>query len=164
MARSASANFPFAQFAAVFLCSLQCGCAAFLADDASGPHLEASNSQASPPLGPYSSAVCAGDLLFVSGVLGFDHGANRFAAPDISAQTEQAFNNLESVLSAADASLGDIVKISVYLRSPADAKEMNAVYEKRLGKLRPARTFIAGADWGRDDILIEIEAVALCRR
>lgn len=121
------------------------------------------NAISSPPLGPYSSAVRAGGFVFVSGVLAFDHAAKGFAASEIRAQTMTAFDNLEAALRSAGVGLDDVVKISVFLRSADDIGGMNAVYAERLAVRRPARTLVAGADWGRDDILIEIDAIAVCR-
>lgn len=120
------------------------------------------NAEAAPPLGPYSSAVRAGDLLFLSGVVAFNVEKGAFAAADITAQTEQAFDNLEAVLASAGADLSDLVKVTVYLKDASDMQGMNAVYARRLGELRPARTTVPGVDFGRDDILIEIDAAALC--
>jgi len=121
------------------------------------------NVEASPPLGPYSSAVRAGGLVFTAGVIAFDAEAGAFADANIEAQTEQAFDNLEAVLASAGVGLDDLIKLTVYLKNPADSRGMSVVYEKRLGVHRPARTTVPGADWGRDDILIEIDAVAVCR-
>jgi 2-iminobutanoate/2-iminopropanoate deaminase len=118
---------------------------------------------AAPALGPYSQAIAAGDFVFLSGVIAFDAGSASFAAPDISAQTHQAFDNLQSILQANGLSLADVVKVTVFLRDPADMAGMNAVYIERFGEHRPARTTVPGADWGRGDILIEIEAIALRR-
>jgi len=121
------------------------------------------NAEAAAPLGPYSSVVRAGDLVFTAGIIGFDAKTGAFAKPNIEAQTEQVFDNLEAALASAGAHLEDLVKVTIFLKSPADVQGMNAVYQKRIGDSRPARTTVPGADWGRDDILIEIEAIAVCR-
>lgn len=121
------------------------------------------NAETSPPLGPYSSAVRAGGFVFTAGVIAFDAEKGAFADANIEAQTEQAFDNLEAVLASAGAGLDDLIKLTVYLKNPADSRGMSAVYQKRLGAHRPARTTVPGADWGRDDILIEIDAIAVCR-
>ncbi|MEZ5981003.1 MAG: RidA family protein [Parvularculaceae bacterium] len=120
------------------------------------------NAKTTPPLGSYSSAVRVGDLVFISGVLAFDHDTKSFAAPEIGAQTRKAFDNLEAALTAAGTGLDDVVKISVYLRDAADIAAMNAIYEERVIGGRPARTLVSGADWGREEILIEIDAIAYC--
>lgn len=133
------------------------------ADRAGAAPIIFSNAPSAPPMGHYSSAVRAGDFIFVSGVLAFDHQTGDFVEAEIEAQTDKAMDNLEAALSSAGASLDDIVKITVYLRSPSDIRAMNAVYESRLGARRPARSLLSGLDWGRDDILIEIDAVAFCR-
>jgi len=121
------------------------------------------NAEASPPLGPYSCAVRAGGLVFTAGVTAFDAEKGAFAGTNIEAQTEQAIDNLEAVLASADVGLDDLIKLTVYLKNPADSRGMSAVYEKRLGAHRPARTPVPGAECARDDILIEINAIAVCR-
>lgn len=116
---------------------------------------------ASAPLGPYSQAVAAGDFVFVSGIVAFDSATGTFATPEIGAQTTLAIANLESLLGANGLSLGDVVKTTVFLRNASDMAGMNAIYAERFSARPPARTTVPGADWGRPDILIEIEAIAV---
>jgi 2-iminobutanoate/2-iminopropanoate deaminase len=115
-------------------------------------------------LGPYSQAVAAGDLVFVSGIIAFDSTAGTFAAPEIGAQTTLAIANLETLLRANGLSLDDVVKTTVFLRNASDMPGMNAVYAGRFSARPPARTTVPGADWGRPDVLIEIEAIAVRRQ
>jgi 2-iminobutanoate/2-iminopropanoate deaminase len=63
----------------------------------------------------------------------------------VAAQTEQILHNLEVILSAADKSLGDVVKVNVYLTDMRDFAEMNAVYAKHFAPPYPARTTVAVA-------------------
>ncbi len=151
-------------FFSILMLPMLYACAASYGKSAEeSPGLEFINADLSPPLGPYSSIVRTGELFFTSGIIAFDAENGAFAAADIGAQTEQVFDNLEAVLASAGVGLGDLVKITVYLKNPSDVRMMNAVYEQRLGNFRPARTTVPGADWGRDDILIEIDAVAVFR-
>lgn len=117
-----------------------------------------------PKLGPYSPAVAAGDLVFLAGIIPFDAVRGALVEPDIRAQTEQALRNLDAVLKAASLSREDIVKVTVFLRSPADMPGMNAVYADYFADHQPARTTVPGADWGRDDLLIEIDVIARRQR
>lgn len=116
-----------------------------------------------PALGPYAQAIEAGGFVFVSGIIAFDAEAGAFAPGEIGAQTRQTLDNLESLLAANRLTLADVVKVTVFLRSPADIAGMNAVYAERFAASPPARTLVPGADWGRDDILIEIDAIAVRR-
>lgn len=137
--------------------------AAALAACATAPSVALLRDPASAPLGPYSQAVAAGDFVFVSGVIAFDPATRTFAAPEIGAQTTLAIDNLESLLRANGLSLDDVVKTTVFLRNASDMTGMNAIYAERFSARPPARTTVPGADWGRPDILIEIEAIAVRR-
>ncbi|KAF0171317.1 MAG: hypothetical protein IV086_18355 [Hyphomonadaceae bacterium] len=114
-----------------------------------------------PALGPYSQAVRAENFLFISGIIAYDPVTRGFAAPDIDSQSRQALENLGSVLEANGLSMSDVVKTTVFLKNPGDVAGMNAVYAQFFQAGLPARTTVPGVNWGRDDILIEIEAIAV---
>ena len=111
----------------------------------------------SKPAGPYTPAVRAGELLFVSGQVGIKDG--ELIAGDTVDQLGQAFANLESVLADHGAALTDVVKITVFLRHMSDFGRMNEAYVARLGDHRPARTTIGVAELPLN-ALVEIEATA----
>lgn len=111
-------------------------------------------------LGPYSTAVRSGGVLYVSGIIAFNPDTKSFAPANIEAQTKQVFANLEKVLAATNSDLNDILKITVYLKSPKDFPAMNETYATYFPDYKPARTSVPGVDWGRDDILIEIDVTA----
>ncbi|MGV6801535.1 MAG: RidA family protein [bacterium] len=119
------------------------------------------SSKASPPLGPYATTVQVGKTLYLSGIIAYNAEENSFAPADITAQAEQIFDNLELILTESDARLTNVVKVSVFLKSPEDMKAMNDVYLRRFGDHRPARTTVPGVDWGHAQILMELEAVAI---
>jgi 2-iminobutanoate/2-iminopropanoate deaminase len=111
----------------------------------------------SKPAGPYTPAVRAGELLFVSGQVGMKDGA--LVAGDTIDQLRQAFANLETVLAEHGATLTDVVKITVFLRHMSDFGRMNEAYMAVLGDHRPARTTIGVAELPVS-ALVEIEAIA----
>ena len=111
-------------------------------------------------LGPYAQAVRAGDYVFLSGIVAFDASTGKFAPARIGPQTRQVFANLQAVLAAAGLGLDDVVKTTVYLKNPADFPRMNPIYARYFKGRKPARTTVPGVDWGRPDVLIEIEAIA----
>ncbi len=115
-------------------------------------------------LGPYTQAVRAGDYVFLSGIVAFDAQSGTFAPARIEPQTRQVFANLKTVLAAAGLGLDDVVKTTVYLKNPADFAKMNPVYADYFKGHKPARTTVPGVDWGRPDVLIEIEAIAYAPR
>ncbi len=107
---------------------------------------------------PYSSAVRAGDCIFVSGSGGYVDSEGR-EVKGIKAQARQCRENIKQVLEAASSSLSDVVKVTVFLVNAADFAQMNEVYRGYFPKERPARsTAIAGLV--RPDMLIEIECIA----
>jgi 2-iminobutanoate/2-iminopropanoate deaminase len=113
------------------------------------------------PLGPYSQAVSAGGLVYISGVIAYDADRKQFAQATIEAQMRQVFANLDAVLAGAGARREDIVKTTLFLRDPKDMPAANAAYAAYFSGAKPARTSVPGADWGRPEILVEIEAVAV---
>ena len=109
---------------------------------------------------PYSQAIKANGLVFVSGQLGLKPGHSEMAGDTIEDQTCQVFDNLEAIITEAGSRLDRIVKTTVFLASLDDFQGMNSVYAERVGETPPARSTIevAGLPSGA---LVEIEAVAL---
>ena len=112
-----------------------------------------------PSVGPFSAAVRAGDLLFLSGQIALDPVAGKLVAGDIGAQTEQIFANISAVLEAAGKSFDDVMKTTVYLTDMKNFGAMNTVYARYFETPYPARTTIevAGLPLGA---AVEIEVVA----
>jgi len=110
-------------------------------------------------LGPYSQAIDTGDLVFVAGQVPIDPASGKIEAQDISGQTRQALENVKAVLEAADLTLNNVVKVTVYLQSMDDFKPMNAVYADYFEVDPPARAAVevAGLPLGA---LVEIETIA----
>jgi 2-iminobutanoate/2-iminopropanoate deaminase len=109
---------------------------------------------------PYSQAIRAGGLLFVSGQVALQPGASEPVSDAIGAQTEQVFANLRAILEAAGSSLDRIVKTTVYLTDLGDFQAMNEVYTQHVGEPPPARATIEVSKLPAGS-LIEIEAIAL---
>jgi 2-iminobutanoate/2-iminopropanoate deaminase len=109
---------------------------------------------------PYSQAIHAGGLVFVSGQIALAPDGHELVGEGIAEQTEQVFANLRAILEAAGTSLDRVVKTTVYLRSLDDFQGMNDVYRTHVGDVPPARATVevtalpSGA-------LIEIDAIAL---
>ena len=112
-----------------------------------------------PSVGPFSAAVRAGDLLFLSGQVALDPATGNLVAGDIGAQTERIFANISAVLEAAGKSFDDVMKTTVYLADMKDFGAMNTVYARYFQTPYPARTTIeaAGLPLGA---AVEIEVVA----
>jgi 2-iminobutanoate/2-iminopropanoate deaminase len=115
------------------------------------------------PKGPYSPAVKAGGLVFVSGQGPIDPGTGEVLRADIKAQTELVLNNIRAILEAAGSSLDQVVKTNVYLDKIADFAAMNEVYATFFTHDPPARTTIEAANLPLG-IGVEIDVVALADR
>ena len=109
---------------------------------------------------PYSQAIKAGGLLFVSGQVALQPGASEPVSDTIGEQTDQVFANLRAILEAAGSSLDRIVKTTVYLTDLGDFAAMNEVYKQYVGELPPARATIEVSKLPAGS-LVEIEAIAL---
>jgi 2-iminobutanoate/2-iminopropanoate deaminase len=114
-----------------------------------------------PPKGPYSPAIRAGDFIYASGQTPRDPVTGELAGADVATQTRKALSNLQRVLERADASMSDVVSVTVYLARANDWGTMNGVYAEFFTKPYPTRTTV-GAELR--DILVEISAVAYVKR
>jgi 2-iminobutanoate/2-iminopropanoate deaminase len=109
---------------------------------------------------PYSQAIVAGGLVFVSGQVSLRPGEKEFVGATIEEQTEQLFANLRAILEAAGTSLDRLVKTTVFLADLGDFAGMNSVYAKHVGENPPARSTVEVAALP-PGALVEIEAIAL---
>ena len=110
-------------------------------------------------IGPYSQAVEAAGLVFVSGQLPIDPSTGVFAGDTIEAQTRQSIENIRSILEAAGLGLDSVIKTTVLLNSISDFAAMNAVYAEYFKEECPARAAFEVAALPKA-ALVEIEAVA----
>jgi 2-iminobutanoate/2-iminopropanoate deaminase len=109
---------------------------------------------------PYSQAIRAGGLVFVSGQLALRPGGHELVEEGIAEQTEQVFANLRAILDKAGSGLDRIVKTTVYLRDLDDFQGMNDVYRKHVGDVPPARATLEVSALP-SGALVEIDAIAL---
>ena len=114
----------------------------------------------SAPVGPYSPAMIAGNLVFVSGQAGRNPQTLEIA-PDVEAQTEQTLKNIEGILKAAGTDLSHVIRCGVFLVDMAEFQQMNAVYARMFGSHRPARTTVAVSELPGKGLRVEIDAVAV---
>jgi 2-iminobutanoate/2-iminopropanoate deaminase len=109
-------------------------------------------------VGPYSQAIRANGLLFVSGQLGIDPAAGKLVE-GVEAQAERALDNMAAILAEAGLSFANVVKATVLLASMDDFALVNAIYAKRFPENPPARAAFAVAKLPLGG-LVEIEAIA----
>ena len=108
-------------------------------------------------IGPYSQAVRAGTLLFVSGQIPLDPGGELIPGP-IADQARQALNNLAAVVRAGGSDLGRVIKLTVYLTDLSGFAAVNAVMSEYFQPPYPARAVVGVAALPRG-AMIEIDAV-----
>lgn len=109
-------------------------------------------------IGPYSQAVCTGNLVFTSGQIPINPATGTVEAVTIEEQTEQVCKNLSAVLEAAGSSLEKVVKTVCFLRNMEDFAAFNGVYGKYFtGK--PARSCVAVRELPKG-VLVEVETIA----
>jgi reactive intermediate/imine deaminase len=112
------------------------------------------------PVGPYSPAVKAGGLIYVSGTLAQDDAGAIVGKGDVAAQTRRVIERMRAVLSAAGSSLDDVVSVTVYLKSASDFQRMNDTYKTYWTRDPPTRTSLV-ADFVLPDALVEMSMIAL---
>jgi len=110
-------------------------------------------------IGPYSQAIVAGDLVFVSGQAGIDP-ATGAVATGIEAQAEQALRNVAAILTAAECSMADVVKTTLWLTDAAHFAAVNAIYTRHFPEPAPARSTPILAALPRG-FLISVDAIAV---
>ena len=93
-------------------------------------------------IGPYSQAVVENGFLFTAGQVPLDPATGKLVEGSLEASAERVFDNLEAILAEAGLGLGDVVKATVYLTRAEDFAPMNAVYARRFGSHRPARSTV----------------------
>ncbi len=111
-------------------------------------------------IGPYSQAIKAGNLVFCSGQIPIDPKTGDFVSDDVAEQTEQVIVNLKAVLAAAGASIGDVVKTTVFLADMGEFAAMNEVYARHFVDNKPARATVQAARLPRD-ARVEIDCIAV---
>ena len=118
-----------------------------------------SSTSAPKAIGPYSQAIKAGNLLFVSGQVPIDPATGNLIDGDIATQTHRVFKNIGEILKAAGASFDAVVRSTVYLQDMNDFARMNEVYGTYFSSPAPARATVQAARLPRD-ARVEIDVVA----
>ena len=110
-------------------------------------------------IGPYSQAIRAGSLLFLSGQIPIDPTTGQMVEGDIAQQTHRVFKNLAAILEEAGASFDNVVRTTVYLADMNDFAAMNEVYGTYFSSPAPARATVQAARLPRD-ARVEIDLIA----
>ena len=118
-----------------------------------------SSPEAPKAIGPYSQAVRAGQLLFVSGQVPLDPATGQLVEGDIAAQTRRVFANLAAVLKAGGRTFADVVRTTVFLADMNDFAAVNEVYGSYFSEPYPARATVQVARLPKD-ARVEIDVIA----
>ncbi len=109
-------------------------------------------------IGPYSQAICAGNIVFTSGQIPINPATGNVDAVTIEEQTEQVCKNLSAVLEAAGSSFEKVIKTTCFLSDMADFAKFNEVYAKYFTE-KPARSCVAVRELPKG-VLVEVECIA----
>ena len=115
---------------------------------------------APPAIGPYSPAIRAGNLLFLSGQIPIDPATGTILAGDVAAQTAQVMRNIAALLKAGGAGFEHVVRTTVFLADMNEFAAMNAVYGTFVVDPPPARATVQVARLPRD-VRVEIDVIAV---
>ncbi len=119
-----------------------------------------SSEKAPGAIGPYSQAIEAGGMVFVSGQLPVDAATGEFAPGGVAEQTKQSFENIKHILAEAGLTTANIVKTTVFLSDMSLFAEMNAVYATYFEGSFPARSAVAVKALPKN-AMVEIECIAV---
>lgn len=111
-------------------------------------------------LGPYSQAIAAGNMIFVSGQLPIDPAVGKITAETIEDMTRQSLENGKAILENAGASLKDVAKVTIFIKDMNDFAQINGVYAQYFSEHKPARSTVEVARLPLD-ARIEIEMIAV---
>ena len=111
-------------------------------------------------IGPYSQAVQAGNLVFLSGQIPIDPKTGELIKGDIRQQTQQVLENMKGILESQKLGMEDVIKTTIFLKDMGDFSQVNEVYATYFPSSPPARSTVEVAKLPRD-VDIEIEAIAL---
>jgi 2-iminobutanoate/2-iminopropanoate deaminase len=111
-------------------------------------------------IGPYSQAVKADSVIYISGQIALDPATGNLVDGDFAAQSRRVFENLKAVLRAAGADFRHVVRASVYLTDLGNFQTLNAIYSEYFGDHKPARSTIGVAALPKGGA-VEIDLIAV---
>ena len=109
-------------------------------------------------IGPYSQAIKAGDLLFLSGVMPINPATSELEPNDIELQAKRIMSNIDALLKEAGYSVDNVVKTTCFLADINDFAKFNEVYSDYFTS-KPARSCVAVKDLPKK-ALVEVEVIA----
>ena len=117
-----------------------------------------STDKAPAAIGPYSQAVCVGDMIFTSGMIPINPEDGTLCTGSIEEQADRALSNLKALVEESGSSLDKVIKTTVFIKNMDDFAKVNEVYARYFTSNYPARSCVEVARLPKD-VLIEIEAI-----
>ena len=118
------------------------------------------SSDAPKAIGPYSPAIRAGALLFISGQVPLDPATGNIVDGDVAAQTRRVLDNIGALLKAAGLTFGDVARTTIFLADLGDFAAVNSVYGTYFAEPYPARATVQVSRLPKD-ARVEIDAIAV---
>lgn len=118
------------------------------------------SAQAPEPIGPYSQAIQAGNLLFISGQIAIVRSTGALVTSDIVGETKQVMTNLQEILQSAGGNFSHVVKTTIFLNDMNNFPKVNEVYGQFFTKEPPARETVEVSRLPKD-VNVEISCVAV---
>ena len=112
------------------------------------------------PIGPYSQAIQAGNMLFISGQIAIERSSGNIISSDIESETRQVMVNLEKILKAAGFDFSNVVKSSIFLKDMNNFPKVNAIYGEYFKTNPPARETVEVSRLPKD-VNVEISCIAV---
>ena len=117
-----------------------------------------STDHAPAAIGPYSQAVVAGDVLYVSGQIPLDPATGQVVTGDLPAQTRQVLDNLKAVIEAAERSMSDVAKVTIFLTDMQQFAVVNEIYGTYFSSPYPARACVEVSKLPKG-VAVEMDAI-----
>lgn len=118
------------------------------------------SAQAPEPIGPYSQAVQAGNMLFISGQIAIQNSSGNILTGNIETETQQVMENLKEILTAAGMDFSHVVKSSIFLKDMGNFSKVNEVYGRHFPQQPPARETVEVSRLPKD-VNVEISCIAV---
>jgi len=112
-------------------------------------------------IGPYSQAVKANGVVYISGQIPIDPASGELVKSGIEAEVRQVMKNLSAIIEASGSSLNKVLKANIYLKDMNDFDVVNKVYGEYFTEHKPARACVQVARLPKD-VSVEIDAVCIC--
>lgn len=119
------------------------------------------SNNAPEPIGPYSQAIRAGNLLFISGQIALNPSTGELETDELEAESHRVMKNLEAVLKAAGATFDDVVKCSIFLADMNDFGKVNEIYAQYVSITSPPARETVQVSVLPKNVNVEISAIAV---